>query len=166
MATLTDAEIAATDERLGGLTPSDEEAIEAVNATDDTDALGEAGGKTLEDLTNDEEKQLQLLDFGDTLSLKLGGKKPTDSSIKVKAISTPIRGQLGDVGDEETIIYVGRAHLDEVKVKNKRVEGKVVNKERVHILDPIGFVPFRGEWADKLQALCDEMIAAQEAGEA
>jgi hypothetical protein len=146
------------------LSESDKEAIALANATGDSDALGEQGGKSLEDLADDEEGQLQLLDFGDTLSLTIRGKKPTDSSIKIKAISTPIKGQLGDIGDDETILFVGRAQLEKLEMVSKRVDGKVTGKERRHVLDPISFFPFRGKWADRLNALIDEMQAEQEAG--
>lgn len=150
------------------LDASDEEAIRLANAGADSDSLGEAGGKSLEELTaaEDENGQQRLLDFGDTVSLTVRGKKPTDTSIKVKAISTPIKGQLGDVGDDETIVYVGHARLDKIEFVSKRADGKVVAKERKHVLDPIGFIPFRGEWAARLEALVAEMQDSQDQGAA
>src|SRR5205085_7876001 len=82
------------------LSPEDAAAIDRANASADSDDLGEQGGRTIEDLTPEDEEGQTLLDLGGNLNLSLKGKKPTDSEVKVKAVSTPVLGQLGDKGDD------------------------------------------------------------------
>lgn len=161
---------ARVDEELARLAAeSDQQAETAINAVPDHDV---EGGKSIEQIAAEggadpDEEQMQLLDFGDTLDLKLKGRKPTESQIKVAAISRDIRGQLGDIDDNETIVYVGRAVLKSVNVVNKRVEGKVTAKTRRHVLEPLeqgGFLPFRGVWAERLEALVTEMQTEVDSG--
>lgn len=107
-------------------------------------------GQSIEDLADgaeDEEGQ-QLLDFGDHLNLSVKGSKPTDSEIKVKAISRPIKGQLGDAGDDEVVTVLVTARLDQVAIVNKRDgDGRVVSKARRHTLTPISVYPVSQEQA-------------------
>lgn len=84
----------------------------------------------------------QMLDFGGQIDLKIKGKRPTDSEIKVKAISTPVNGQLGDLGDDEVVTFIGRARVDQIQFVTKRDgDGKVISKSRRHVLTPISFLP-------------------------
>jgi hypothetical protein len=122
------------------LTESDRQAIEDVNATPDSDDLGEQGGKSIEDLAEghmeDEEGQA-LLDFGDQINLKIAGKKPRESKIKIRAIKRDIQGQLGDRSDDEDYGFFVVGRLQNVQTPYDRDEsGRCVGKQRVHTLDP------------------------------
>ncbi len=135
---------------------SDAEAAAALEGTPDAD-VGEAVGRSIEDIANggepveDEEGQT-LLDFGDHLNLSIKGKKPTVSKVKIKAISREIKGQLGDRGDDERVFVIVEARLDEVATKSFRDSdsGRVVRKERRHILEPVGVVRLPEEVATEL----------------
>lgn len=117
--------------------PEDQAAIDAVNSGADGD-LGEGVGQSLEDLAGQDEGQQQFLDFGDSLNLTFKGKKPTDSELKIKAISRPIKGQLGDKGDDEIYTFIVRGRLDKDEVVRKRDgDGRVTAKTRRAVLTPI-----------------------------
>lgn len=136
---------------------SDAEAVEAVNETPDTDA---PEGQSIEDMAAGEEaadgaeegeQQQQLLDFGDELDLSMSGRAPTDSELKIKAVSRPIRGQLGDHGDDEMVTFLVRARLDKVELVNKRDNGgHVVAKIRRHLVNPISVTPISEAQADQI----------------
>lgn len=112
-----------------------------------------ADGRTIEELGEDpaeDEEGQQLLDFGDQLNLSVKGSKPTDSEIKIKAISRPIKGQLGDsAGDEETVTLLVTARLDQVALVSKRNgDGDVIAKMRRHTFTPISVFPLTAEQAN------------------
>lgn len=125
--------------------------------SDDRAAIDEekARLRSVEDMqaeggVEDEEGQ-QLLDFGDQLNLSVKGKKPTDSEIKIKAISMPIKGQLGDVGDDEVVSLLVTARLDDLHFPKKRDgDGHVIAKKRRHIFTPISVYPVTEEQANAL----------------
>jgi hypothetical protein len=113
-----------------------EREAEGLNGTDP-----EAEGKSIEDLAGelpeDEEGQ-KLLDFGDHVNLKLGGKRPTESKIKFRTIQRDIKGQIGDKGDDETYVFIVVGRLQDIQTPIKRDEvGRVISKKRVHVLDPV-----------------------------
>lgn len=122
-------------------------------------ANGNGGKKSLEEMAAEEEERLAeddegqvLLDFGDQQNLSLKGKKPQDSEIKIKAISRPIKGQLGDKGDDEYTTFLVRGRLDKVEFISKRDgDGKVTSKTRRHVLSPISVLPITDEQADMLE---------------
>lgn len=123
------------------LDAGDKEAIDAVNGAKDSDDLGDAGGKSLEDIAaegeGDDEGQ-QFLDFGDILNLTFKGKKPTESQLKIKSISREVKGQLGDKGDDEIHTFIVRGRLDENHVVTRRDgDGNVTTKIRRAVLTPI-----------------------------
>lgn len=123
---------------------------------DDRAAIDEEKAKlrSVEDMQADgveDEEGQQLLDFGDQLNLSVKGKKPTDSEIKIKAISMPIKGQLGDVGDDEVVSLLVTARLDDLHFPKKRDgDGHVIAKKRRHIFTPISVYPVSQEQADAL----------------
>ncbi|MET0604194.1 MAG: hypothetical protein ABW167_19575 [Baekduia sp.] len=122
------------------LDPGDKEAIDGVNGSKDSDDLGDAGGKSLEEIAaeGEEDAGQQFLDFGDTLNLAFKGKKPTESQLKIKAISREVKGQLGDKGDDEIYTFIVRGRLDEDQIVRRRDgDGKVTTKIRRAVLTPI-----------------------------
>lgn len=136
-------------------------------ATDDRSAIDDEhaklaaetpGGQTLDQMAADEEggenEQLQLLDFGDALNLTVRGRKPTDSEIKIKAISRPIKGQLGDANDDEVVTLLVTARLDGTSFIPKRNgDGDVIAKTRRHTFTPISVFPIDKEQADRALGL-------------
>jgi hypothetical protein len=111
-------------------------------------------GHSIEELAqmSEESDGQQYLDFGDKLDLTLKGIKPTDSEIKIKAISRPIKGQLE--GDDEVITVMVTARLDGTSTVNKRDgDGKVIAKTRRHILTPVSVIPVTAEQADQILGL-------------
>lgn len=114
----------------------------------------EKGGQSIEDLAalGEEDGGQQFLDFGDKLDLTQKGIKPTDSEIKIKAISRPIKGQLED--DDSTVTVLVTARLDGIALVNKRDgDGKVIAKTRRHVLTPVSVLPVTPDQADKLLGL-------------
>jgi hypothetical protein len=134
----------------------EKERLDAMNNGD-----GGEGGQSIEDMAaagegKEDEDGQTLLDFGDHLNLSVKGKKPTDSEIKIKAISRPIRGQLGDTNDDEVVTLVVTARLDQVSMVTKRDgDGRVANKTRRHTFTPISVVPISAEQADAVLGLSD-----------
>lgn len=132
------------------LSESDREAIERVNQMPELDGKP----KSVEEIAAEEAEegeQISLLDFGDTVSLKLAGKKPSESTIKIKAVQKDIKGQLGDTSDDEAVFVLVRAVLDTASVKNFRDDNrKVRSKKRVHLLEPIGVVRVPDDVAETL----------------
>lgn len=114
----------------------------------------EEGGQSIEDLAaigEDSEGQ-QFLDFGDKLDLTQKGIKPTDSEIKIKAISRPIKGQLEE--DDATVTLLVTARLDGISTVSKRDgDGKVIAKTRRHVMTPVSVLPVTADQADKLLGL-------------
>lgn len=132
------------------LTESDRDAITAVNDMPEADPPGE---KSLEQMAEDGdgEEQMTLLDFGDTLSVTLRGKKPNESKIKIRALQREIKGQLGDKGDDEEVFVLVRASLDEVQMKSFRDDNRRIrSKRRLHILEPVGVVRLPEDVAEGL----------------
>lgn len=115
------------------------------------------GSHSIEELAaeyEEEDSGQQLLDFGDTLNLTVKGSKPSDSEIKIKAISRPIKGQLGDSNDDEVVQFLVTGRLDEVRMVSKRDgDGKVVAKARRHVITPISVFPVTSDQADQLLGL-------------
>jgi hypothetical protein len=115
-------------------------------------------GQSIEDMAEgvveDDDSGQQLLDFGDSLNLSVKGKKPTDSEIKIKAISRPIKGQLGDSNDDEIVSFLVTGRLDEIRMVTKRDgDGRVAAKSRRHIVTPISVFPVTPAQADALLGL-------------
>ena len=114
-------------------------------------------GQTLEQIaaaTPEDEEGQQLLNFGDHLNLAVKGSKPTDSEIKIKAISRPIRGQLGDTNDDEVVTLMVTARLDQVAMVSKRDgDGRVASKVRRHTFTPISVLPLTADQADRALGL-------------
>lgn len=135
------------------LSDSDREAIERTNAVPDHDH-NSGGEQSLEDMAaaeSEDEAGQTLLDFGDTLNLKVAGKKPTISKFKIRSVSREVKGQLGDKGDDEQVFVLVRASLDEVTTKTFRDEnGRVRRKERRHVLEPVGVVRLPDDVAEGL----------------
>lgn len=135
---------------------TEEEEQARLEAERDADLQSES--KTIAELAaeggddGEEGEQLALLDFGDTVSLTIRGKKPTDSEIKIKSISRPIKGQLGDkMADDETITLVVTARLDDMHFPAKRNgDGQVISRTRRHVLTPISMNLITAEQADSL----------------
>lgn len=125
-------------------TDSDLAAAEAVNRVPDRDV----DPRSLSQLADDPDsaqaaedgQQLALIEFGETLDLKLKGRKPSTSQIKVASISRDVKGQLGDVDDDEIVTFIVTARVDEVRMVTKRDgDGRAIDKIRRHFLTPIGF---------------------------
>jgi hypothetical protein len=121
----------------------------------------EASGTEVEE---DEEAEAgtQLV-FGDKTTLKLAGKQPNRSQVKIRAISRDIQGQLGDTSDDENYVFLTMARLDEVSVVNARdAGGRVVGKIRRHTVDPFDVVKVPKDLADRWYAELEEYEAQQE----
>lgn len=124
--------------------------------SDDRAAIDEeyariGGGQTIEEMAEspEDEDGQTLLDFGDHVNLSLKGSKPTDSEIKIKAISRPIKGQLGDSNDDEVVTLLVTARLDQIAVVTKRDgDGGVAAKTRRHVFTPISVFPVSQEQAN------------------
>jgi hypothetical protein len=132
------------------LCESDKEAIARTYAVPDSD---DAPNKSLEQLgeENEDEEGQRFLDFGKTVNLKLAGKKPDVSKIKIRAIQKDISGQLGDKSDDEEVFVLVRATLDEVQTKSFRDDNrKVRSKRRLHILEPMSVVKLPEDIAEGL----------------
>jgi hypothetical protein len=103
---------------------------------------------TLEDTSGQ-----QLLDLGGQLNLKLGGIRPTDSEIRIKAISRPVYGQLGDESDDDTITVLVTARNAGIYTVPKRDgDGRVIAKTRRHVLEPVAIHVISTEDAERLLA--------------
>lgn len=135
------------------LSAADAEAIAAVNESPDTDDLGEQGGKSIEDLADDieDEDGQRMLDFGTDLNLKIGGKKPTQSRLKIAAISTQISGQIGAGSDDELYAFVVVGQLRKMTIEWMRGEDRTTTaKSRDHVLKPISVTRISDEEAQAL----------------
>ena len=134
---------AGTAERTGAEVPppdfdpeSDAEAIAASNGRPDTDAEPDAD---LEGEGNDEQAIPELVVEGDgQLTLKVGGRKPDKSTVKLRggSISIP-RGQF-EKGD--TVNLLVKVTCSEVHLVDKRdnTTGEVVETERRQIMKITG----------------------------
>lgn len=115
---------------------------------------------------NDEDEEAEAgtqLVFGDKTSLKLAGKQPNRSQVKIRSISRDIQGQLGDTSDDENYVFLTMGRLDEVSVVNSRdAGGRVVGKIRRHTVDPFDVVKVPKELADRWYTELEEFEAAQE----
>lgn len=132
---------------------SDAEAVAAVNEVADDDALGEQGGRSIEDLAGDQEDEegQRMLDFGPALNLKVGGKKPTQSRLKIAAISTTITGQIGDGGDDEMYAFVVVGQIRKMSIEWMRGEDKKTTaKSRDHVLKAVSVTRISDEEAQAL----------------
>lgn len=133
--------------------------MSTTDARADIDAeIEKLQGHSIEDMAegyqDEDESGQQLLDFGDTLNLTIKGSKPSDSEIKIKAISRPIKGQLGDDNDDEVVQFLVTGRLDQVQIVSKRDgDGKVVAKARRHVITPISVFPVTSGQADQLLGL-------------
>jgi hypothetical protein len=106
-------------------------------------------------ITEDNSGQ-QFLDFGDTLNLAVKGSKPTDSEIKIKAVSRPIKGQVGDDGDDEVVTLLVTARLDKLEFITKRSgDGGAASKTRRGTYTPISVLPVTAEQADQILGLSE-----------
>lgn len=135
-----------------GQTPEDapppEAAPDAAAGSDDGDQEGEEAGQLV---------------FGDKTTLKLAGKQPNRSQVKIRSISRDIRGQLGDTSDDENYVFLTMGRLDEVSVVNSRdAGGKVVGKIRRHTVDPFDVQKVPKELAERWYDELEEWTAAQE----
>jgi hypothetical protein len=128
------------------MSDADREAAEAFNAEPDRDPPSIADIAESGEPVDEDDGGQQFLDFGDRVDLRLKGKKPSDSELKIKAVSRPITGQLGDQGDDETVTFLVRGRLDKVEVQSKRDgDGRVTAKVRRHHLTPITITPIRDD---------------------
>lgn len=111
------------------------------------------------DTTGHEEDdgQVTLLPVGDTLSLKVGGKKPTDSEIKIRAIPVPITGQVGHVSDDESYVFLVQATIQKVEFTTKRDgDGNMRSKKRTQIMTPSSVQYVTAEKLARIQAILEE----------
>jgi hypothetical protein len=115
----------------------------------------EANGQSIEELAQLEDGTgQQFLDFGDKLDLKVGGMKPTESRIKIKAISRIVKGQIGDVDDDEVVTVIVTARNAGTKFDPLRDGGgKAIGKIRTTTLEPISVLPVSAEQADQILGL-------------
>lgn len=137
------------------------EAKKASEAEAEANRLNGGGGsaRSIEELADeplDDGEGQTLMDFGDHQNLSVKGKKPAESEIKIKAISRPIRGQLGDKGDDEYTTFLVRGRLDKIEFVSKRDgDGNVSSKTRRHVLSPISVVPITQEQEDAIAQVID-----------
>jgi hypothetical protein len=143
------------DDPAGGGAPGDP-------APEPQEPQGEApeGAEGTED--EDAEAGTQLV-FGDKTTLKIAGKAPNRSQVKIRSISRDIQGQLGDTSDDEHYVFLTMGRLDEVSVVNSRdAGGRVVGKIRRHTVDPFDVVKVPKELADRWYNELEEWQAAEE----
>lgn len=128
--------------------PEVPDAPEAGAGSDDGDQEGEEAGQLV---------------FGDKTTLKLAGKQPNRSQVKIRSISRDIRGQLGDASDDENYVFLVMGNLDSVAIVNSRDAGrKVVGKIRRHEVDPFDVQKVPKEMAERWYEELEEYQAAQE----
>lgn len=106
---------------------------------------GHAPGESIEELAAngiaEDETGQTLLDFGDQLNLKMAGRKPTESKLKIRGVQRDIQGQLGDKGDDEDYAFVVIGRMHNLSTPYRRDESKrCIGKKRVHELDPMEVV--------------------------
>jgi hypothetical protein len=103
-----------------------------LHSVEDLAAEQAENGEMLED-----DDGQQLLDFGDDLNLTVRGSRPTASAIKIRSVRMPIKGQLGDAGDDDTITVLMTARRDDLQFPVTRAsDGTVAGKTRVHVFTP------------------------------
>jgi len=101
----------------------------------------------------DDNGQLAILEFGEEkLDLKLGGEKPTKSTLKIKATETTITGEIGNGRDDNAIYaFVVIGQIDNVSFPIKRTDtGQVEEKTRQHVLGVKSVIPITPELAMEL----------------
>lgn len=129
----------------------------SIHAREEIDAaIAELEGQTIEEMASVEEDSVgqTYLDFGDKLDLKLGGMKPTESRIKIKAISRAVKGQLDDSDDDQVITVLVTARAAGTAMTPLRDGGgTMIGKIRTTTLDPISVLPVTAEQADKILGL-------------
>lgn len=108
----------------------------------------EPPGKTIEQMAAEradepgeepeaEGPQLVIPGTGAKLSGAVGGKRPTDSKFKVRAISLPISGGL-QMDKDETVWVAIECAIDSVSVENHRDGREIVGVTRTHTAYPLG----------------------------
>jgi hypothetical protein len=123
----------------------------------------EPGAPEAEGAESEEGEEGGQLVFGDKTTLKLAGKQPNRSQVKIRSISRDIQGQLGDTSDDENYVFLTMGRLDEVTIVNSRdAGGRVVGKIRRHTVDPFDVVKVPKELADRWYAELEEFEAQQE----
>jgi hypothetical protein len=81
--------------------------------------------------------QLVIPGTGTKLSGNVGGKKPTESVFKMNSISLPISGNV-QIEKDETIWVAVEVAVDQVGVKNHRMNGEITRVVRTHTAIPLG----------------------------
>jgi hypothetical protein len=129
--------MATTDERPALQSVSD--MARKKNDADESDLPGGMvdGGDEGDKEEDDGTPQLVIPGTGPKLSGSVGGRKPTESFFKMRAVSLPIAGGVQMEKDSELWIAVPVA-IDDVRVNNRRKNHEIAAVVRTHTAIPIG----------------------------